>query len=248
MAKLQIQAGSTSQSVNIFVQDSSSTVGAGLGGIAPAGGALLSGFQCYYSFTGTNAGSVVVSLSVPAAVNSAYSSGQVVQIDNTNQKGLLRFDIPNAAIASGNGRVVTFYFSGGTNVAPCLFEIELTAINNQSTGFGLVNASANAVQINGVTTSSVTTINANIGTTQAITFDGNNLPSINIVDINGAAVVETGLTMLQAMRLIASTTGAKLSGAGSGTETFRNAVADSANRVIATVDSSGNRTAITYNL
>lgn len=67
-------------------------------------------------------------------------------------------------------------------------------------------------------------------------------------DLTVANAIETGLTLQQALRLIASTTGAKLSGAGSGTETFRNAVADSANRVVATVDSSGNRTAITYNL
>lgn len=60
--------------------------------------------------------------------------------------------------------------------------------------------------------------------------------------------VETGMTVLQALRLIASTTGGKLSGAGTGTEIFRNAVADSANRVTATVDSSGNRSAITYSL
>lgn len=60
--------------------------------------------------------------------------------------------------------------------------------------------------------------------------------------------VETGLTPRQAIRLVASTTGAKISGGGTTTETFRNAVADSKNRVVATVDTSGNRSAITYDL
>ena len=60
--------------------------------------------------------------------------------------------------------------------------------------------------------------------------------------------IETGLSALQAMRLLAAVMGGKISGAGTDTETFRNAVADAVDRVIAEVDSSGNRTAITYDL
>ena len=60
--------------------------------------------------------------------------------------------------------------------------------------------------------------------------------------------IETGLTALQAMRLLSAVMGGKLSGAGTSTETFRNAVADAIDRVVAEVDSSGNRTAITYYL
>jgi hypothetical protein len=58
--------------------------------------------------------------------------------------------------------------------------------------------------------------------------------------------VEVGLTPKNALRLAAATIGGKLSGAGTGTETLRNAVADSKSRVIWTVDSSGNRSAATY--
>ena len=61
-----------------------------------------------------------------------------------------------------------------------------------------------------------------------------------------ASAIETGLTMRNALRLIASTTGGKIGDAGTTTNTFRNAVADTKNRVTATVDTSGNRTAITY--
>lgn len=60
--------------------------------------------------------------------------------------------------------------------------------------------------------------------------------------------VETGLTMRQALRLIAAATGGKVSGGGTTTITFANAVADDVSRIIATVDSSGNRTAISYDL
>lgn len=66
--------------------------------------------------------------------------------------------------------------------------------------------------------------------------------------LDRAAGVETGLTFRQAMRLIAGAVAAKLSGAGTATETVRNAVADSKDRMIVTVDASGNRSAITYDL
>jgi len=60
--------------------------------------------------------------------------------------------------------------------------------------------------------------------------------------------IETGLTMRQALRLIAAATAGKVSGGGTSTITIRNAVADSDNRITATVDSNGNRSAITYDL
>lgn len=60
--------------------------------------------------------------------------------------------------------------------------------------------------------------------------------------------VETGLTLRQALRLIAAATAGKVSGGGGTTITFRNPVADTDDRIIATVDVDGNRTAITYDL
>ncbi len=66
--------------------------------------------------------------------------------------------------------------------------------------------------------------------------------------LDRAAAVETGLTVRQALRLIAAANAAKLSGAATTTITIRNAVADSKDRIVATVDSDGNRSAITYDL
>lgn len=54
---------------------------------------------------------------------------------------------------------------------------------------GTVNA--NVVSINSVSASSVTTVNANIGTTQAIVFDANNFQKVDLVDIAGVAVSAT---------------------------------------------------------
>ena len=51
----------------------------------------------------------------------------------------------------------------------------------------------------------------------------------------------------QGFRLITSVLGGKASGGGTTENTFRN-VADSKNRVVATVDDDGNRTALTLDL
>lgn len=60
--------------------------------------------------------------------------------------------------------------------------------------------------------------------------------------------IETGMTLRQALRVIAAATAGKVSGGGTSTITIRNAVADGADRIVATVDSNGNRSAITYDL
>lgn len=60
-------------------------------------------------------------------------------------------------------------------------------------------------------------------------------------------LVETGMTVRQAMRLISAAVAGEVSGAETSTITFRSAVADDADRIVATV-SGGNRTAITYDL
>jgi len=56
--------------------------------------------------------------------------------------------------------------------------------------------------------------------------------------------VETGVTLRQALRLILSAAAGKLSGADSTTITIRN-VGDTKNRIVATVDANGNRSAVT---
>jgi hypothetical protein len=67
--------------------------------------------------------------------------------------------------------------------------------------------------------------------------------------LDRAAGVETGLTPRQALRLATAALAGKISGAGTATVTIRNAVADSKDRITATVDpTTGNRTAITTDL
>lgn len=60
--------------------------------------------------------------------------------------------------------------------------------------------------------------------------------------------VETGMTVREALRVIAAATAGKISGAGGTTVTIRNAVADSKDRIVATVDTNGNRSVVAVDL
>jgi hypothetical protein len=60
-----------------------------------------------------------------------------------------------------------------------------------------------------------------------------------------ALAIETGYTAKQSMRLILSSLAGKLSGAATTTVTIRSAT-DAKDRIVATVDSDGNRTAVTH--
>lgn len=96
-----------------------------------------------------------------------------------------------------------------------------------------------------------TTVLTALGTLAAsINVTGDVLTTGNVANaildaVNG---VEEGLTVRHALRLIAAATAGKISGAATTTITIRNAVVDDKDRIVATVTSDGNRTAITYDL
>ena len=94
------------------------------------------------------------------------------------------------------------------------------------------------------------TINA-LGTLAAqIVVTGDALSTANIAGaiLDDVDAVETGLTVRQALRIIAASLAGKVSGGGTTTITFRNASADDTDRIVATVDNDGNRTAITLDV
>lgn len=104
------------------------------------------------------------------------------------------------------------------------------------------------VQVTGMGANVIT---SSVINTDAITSTGLAASAANeIADaaLDRADAVETGLTLRQALRLIAAAAAGKLSGAATTTIVIRNAVADSKDRVTATVDSDGNRSAITLDL
>lgn len=140
--KLSIPAGTTSKRIAIFIQDSSSTTGAGLTGLTNASGSLT----CYsWIDTDGNAGGTAQALQ--AATRGTWTTRGFIEKDATNMPGYYEFGIPDALIAAGV-KWANIMFKGATNMAPLALEIEVEAVNNQdSVRYGLTalpNAAAEA--------------------------------------------------------------------------------------------------------
>ncbi len=126
MAKRQIVQGATSEILEIFIQDSSSTTGAGLPGLLHNS----AGLTCYYHIN-TAASAVAVSL-VTMTVGTFTSSG-FKEVDSANMPGVYQLCLPNAAYASGKS--VSCILKGAANMAPLPLEIEITQTNVQNAGY-----------------------------------------------------------------------------------------------------------------
>ena len=131
-----IKAGATSQTVTLYITD---TTGAALTGLAYNTASLT----CYYVRAGASA--VAVTLATLAAANSAWSSGGFKEIDSTNMPGFYRFDVPNAAIATGVPHVA-FLFKGASGMSPYPLKIDLVAYDPQQDDLGLTIPSVSDIQ------------------------------------------------------------------------------------------------------
>jgi hypothetical protein len=113
------QVGSTSQLVDVFISDSSSTTGAGLTGLVFNTGSL----SCYYHRSGA-ASATAISLAT-MTLGTWATSGFVV-VDGTNMPGWYQMGIPDAALASG-ATYVAIQCKGAANMAPMNLRIVLTS-------------------------------------------------------------------------------------------------------------------------
>lgn len=101
-SSVEITAGQTSRSLYIYLGSTGIT-------------STTSGLQAYY--TKEDAAPVSISL-VPQTTTGAWVSGGFAEVSATNQPGVYRLDIPNAAISAGyNQTVVTVRGASGTNGA-----------------------------------------------------------------------------------------------------------------------------------
>ena len=132
--KLALVKGATSVTILIFIQDSSSTTGAGLTGLV----FNSAGLTAYYARP--RAAPVVITLATQT-VAGAFSSGGFVQLDATNMPGWYRLDLPDAALVTGVDSVGV-HLKGATNMAPLPLEIQLTAVNFNDANGGLTNLDA----------------------------------------------------------------------------------------------------------
>lgn len=79
----------------------------------------------------------------------------------------------------------------------------------------------------------------------AVLADANNLPKVDVEDVNGSALIETGINLKQALQYCAAALSGVLAGAG-GTTVVISAIGNPlTTRITATVDTNGNRSAIT---
>ncbi len=190
--KLLRKVGTTSEIWQIFIQDSSSTTGAGLTGLTNASSGLVA---YYHRDTDTTATAIsLVSMTVGTFTSSGFK-----EIDGTNMPGWYQFCPPNTTLASG-AKSCAFHLKGATNMAPLPIEVDLDGQVDVTFWNGTVVATpatagipdVNAKNINNVPTTSVTTINANQGTTQPVNFTGTGGSALAKVDaIDWASVAIT---------------------------------------------------------
>ena len=200
--KLSLKAGTTSKMVDIFVQDSSSTTGAGLSGLVYNSGSLTA-----YYHRDTDSAATAITLATMTV--GTWATGGFKEISSTNMPGVYQLGIPNAALASGATSVVIM-LKGATNMAPVVLEIELTAWDNQNATTGglsaLPNAAAaangglptvdanNAVKVQSGTGANQISLSSGLVTLAGVTHTGATIPTVtttgtatNVTTVNGLA-------------------------------------------------------------
>jgi len=147
--KLQLVKATTSQTVLIFIQDSSSTVGAGLAGLTSAS----SGLTAYYYREGAGTGATAISL-VAVGLLGTWESGGFFEVDATNMPGWYEVGLPDAVLATGVD-FVGVQLKGATNMAQTNLEIQLTTFD--------VNSTSNAVGVAASVSGAVGSVTGSVG-------------------------------------------------------------------------------------
>ncbi len=112
-----ILAGAVDQTVDVWIQDSTSTTGAGKTGLVYN----TSGLVCYYRKGAT--GTATALTLATQTVGGAHSDGGFVEIDATNMPGLYRLDLSDTIVAASG--MVTVLLKGATGMAPVALELEV---------------------------------------------------------------------------------------------------------------------------
>jgi len=134
MSVRKIYAGETSQSLPIFIRDTTSTTGGGLSGVTTASSGLIIEFRRQGQSTWTQATPSQLSAASGKVLGTFTAWGIVA--DGT-LAGAYELDLPDAAYASGVEFVI-IRIRGVANMLPVLAIIELDAVNYQdAVGFGL---------------------------------------------------------------------------------------------------------------
>ena len=166
-------------------------------------------------------------------INASGHISRVTLVDttttNTDMRGTDSAALASAWTATRAAYLDSVLLSGSAN----------RTVKVTGTGAGHVAADLHESQAGAI---HATTFDAGAIDASALAADAATEIANGLLDLaNG---IETGLTLRQAIRLDTAALVGKLSGADGTTVTIRN-VGDTTNRIVATVDSSGNRTAVT---
>jgi hypothetical protein len=120
--KLKLKEGTTSKIATVFVQDSSSTTGAGLAGLV-FNSASLTGYWI------AEGDATATALTLVTMTAGTWVSAGFVEVDSTNLPGIYQVGLPDVVVdATSEGSVVVM-LKGATNMAPCVMEIELDGMD-----------------------------------------------------------------------------------------------------------------------
>lgn len=107
------------------------------------------------------------------------------------------------------------------------------------------------VNLINIANSAVSTSTAQLGVNtvniagQAAALDANNLLKVDVEDVNGSATIETGITIKQSLQYMSSALVGVLAGAATTSVTIAAINNSGTNRITATVDANGDRSAVT---
>jgi len=122
-----IKAGTTSNVLQIFISDSTSSTGAGLTGLAYN----TAGLTAWYIRPGQTAATQITLASITTL--GTFVSGGFKEIDATNMPGWYEFDPPDAAIATG-AVSCSIHLKGAAKMADLPIEVEL---NDPANGYNV---------------------------------------------------------------------------------------------------------------
>jgi hypothetical protein len=244
-----VYAGLTSQTIDIFLQDSSSSTGQGLSGLVFDSAGLVASYR-----KGATGSRTAITLATQT-VGGAYSSGGFVEIESTHMKGVYRLDLPNAAVDTEG--FVTLFVYGATNLLPTALRIDCRPLPVDVKKVDTQTASAAAGVTFPASIASPTNITAATGVTlAAVTHTGAVIPTVtNVTDGVTLATTQPAITFgAVTIDVSGSTPNITLTGSGSGNgiEWTRSGsgnpldadVIDQIQSGLSTLDASGVRSAV----
>jgi len=190
MSKLKIKESTTSKLVRVFIQDSSSTTGAGLTGLVYNS----SGLTAHYLPEGD---ATATAITLATMTVGTWATGGFKEVDATNMPGVYEIGLPDAVIDATSEGSTLVMLKGATNMAPVLLEIELDKIDYRDgvrAGLtALPNAAADAA--GGLVISDAGGLDIDTMDSRISTFASSGVTASTVTDKTGYSISGTKTTL-----------------------------------------------------